>query len=112
MKKLQLLGGLTILSLTSCLELHAVAYFLVAEVPEQNVFHDSYVLPLIEPNHIAYARRLIREGWQGVMIPYFVEQIAEVSPSESLDSIEAAVREFVERLTGKQTIYQCFQLVE
>lgn len=55
---------------------------------------------------------LIREGWQGVMIPYFVEQIAAVARGESTESIEASVHEFVARLTGKQTIYQCFQLVE
>jgi hypothetical protein len=45
--------------------MQAVAYFLVAEIPEQNIFHDSYVVPLIRSNDIAYARRLIRDGWHG-----------------------------------------------
>ncbi|MGC8667362.1 MAG: HAD family hydrolase [Chthonomonadales bacterium] len=55
---------------------------------------------------------LIREGWQGVMIPYFVEELLKTPHHESKYQVEAAVREFVERLTGKQTIYQCIQLAE
>jgi phosphoglycolate phosphatase len=55
---------------------------------------------------------LIREGWQGVMIPYFVEELLKTPRCESQAEVEAVVREFVERLTGKQTIYQCFQLAE
>jgi phosphoglycolate phosphatase-like HAD superfamily hydrolase len=55
---------------------------------------------------------LIREGWQGVMIPYFVEEILAAPRAESPAQVETLVREFVERLTGKQTIYQCFQLAE
>lgn len=55
---------------------------------------------------------LIREGWQGVMIPYFVEEILKTPRHEAPEEVEAVVREFVERLTGKQTIYQCFQLAE
>lgn len=55
---------------------------------------------------------LIREGWQGVMIPYFVEELLKTPLHEPEEQVEAAVREFVERLTGKQTIYQCIQLAE
>ena len=55
---------------------------------------------------------LIREGWQGVMIPFFVEEIRRNSPLEPAESVECVVREFVEKLTGKQTIYQCFRLIE
>src|SRR5438477_9863053 len=55
---------------------------------------------------------LIREGWQGVMVPYFVEEIGKCPRAEPTPELETVVREFVERLTGKQTIYQCFQLVE
>jgi len=55
---------------------------------------------------------LIREGWQGVMVPYFVEEILRTPQHESPEEVEAVVRDFVERLTGKQTIYQCFQLAE
>jgi phosphoglycolate phosphatase-like HAD superfamily hydrolase len=55
---------------------------------------------------------LIREGWQGVMIPYFVEELLNAPNHESPEEVERVVRDFVERLTGKQTIYQCFQLAE
>lgn len=55
---------------------------------------------------------LIREGWQGVMIPYFVEELLATPNHEAPEEIERVVREFVERLTGKQTIYQCLQLAE
>jgi len=46
---------------------------------------------------------LLREGWQDVMIPYF----CEILPGE-----EALVTEFVDMLTGKQTIFQCMRLAE
>jgi phosphoglycolate phosphatase-like HAD superfamily hydrolase len=55
---------------------------------------------------------LIREGWQGVMIPYFVEVLLATPQHESPEEIENVVREFVTRLTGKQTIYQCFALAD
>jgi phosphoglycolate phosphatase-like HAD superfamily hydrolase len=53
---------------------------------------------------------LIREGWVDVMVPYFVEELARAPRCEA--GVDAVVREFVEKLTGKQTIYQCFQLQE
>jgi phosphoglycolate phosphatase-like HAD superfamily hydrolase len=55
---------------------------------------------------------LIREGWQDVMVPYFVEELRATPNCESLEEIDLVVREFVTRLTGKQTIYQCFQLCD
>jgi len=55
---------------------------------------------------------LIREGWQGVMIPYFVEELLQTPRHEDPDEVGRVVRDFVERLTGKQTIYQCIQLAE
>ncbi|MDR1962820.1 MAG: HAD family hydrolase [Planctomycetaceae bacterium] len=57
---------------------------------------------------------LIREGWQQVMIPLFIEVLAETSggKNETPKELEHAVREFVDLLTGKQTIYQCIQLAE
>ena len=55
---------------------------------------------------------LIREGWMDVMIPYFVEELSNTPEHEDQADLERVVRDFVERLTGKQTIYQCFQLVE
>jgi phosphoglycolate phosphatase-like HAD superfamily hydrolase len=57
---------------------------------------------------------LIREGWQQVMIPLFIEVLAETpgGKKEVPAELEHAVREFVDLLTGKQTIYQCIQLAE
>jgi len=55
---------------------------------------------------------LIREGWQGVMIPMMVELLMQTPEHEDEAAIEAVVKEFVTRLTGKQTIYQMIQLVE
>lgn len=55
---------------------------------------------------------LIREGWQQVMVPYFCEVISALGTGESTEAIKAEVTEFVDRLTGKQTIYQCIALDE
>lgn len=37
-------------------------YFLVGEYPQPGDHHDSYVLPLSDPNDIAHARALIAQG--------------------------------------------------
>lgn len=55
---------------------------------------------------------LIREGWQKIMIPYFCEVIASLGTGEDEKAVEEEVREFVDRLTGKQTIFQCIALDE
>lgn len=55
---------------------------------------------------------LIREGWQPIMYSYFTEVLQEASPEEPLESIASLVRDFVDHLTGKQTIYQCIRLAE
>ena len=55
---------------------------------------------------------LIREGWQQIMTPYFCECIASLGTGESPAAVEAEVREFIDRLTGKQTIFQCMALDE
>ena len=57
---------------------------------------------------------LIREGWQGIMIPYFTDELAKAPGAKDIPyaDIELKVREFVTLLTGKQTIYQCIQLAE
>ena len=53
---------------------------------------------------------LIREGWQAIMIPMMVEILAELRTGESEEELTGVVREFVARLTGKQTIYQMIEL--
>jgi len=55
---------------------------------------------------------LVREGWQGVMIPMMVEILAQTPQHEGENELRAIVTEFVERLTGEQTIYQMIQLTE
>ena len=57
---------------------------------------------------------LIREGWQSVMKSYFFEELKNtpLGKEEDDDSIRRCIDEFVDINTGKQTIYQCFPLVE
>ena len=55
---------------------------------------------------------LIREGWQEIMIPYFCEEFFASVPDrcESDEEVLSLVTDFVDELTGKQTIFQCMQL--
>lgn len=57
---------------------------------------------------------LIREGWQGVMISYFVQELLAQPDATKHDpaDIEHTVREFITLHTGKQTIYQCIALAQ
>ncbi|NWF83753.1 MAG: HAD family hydrolase [Bryobacteraceae bacterium] len=55
---------------------------------------------------------LIRSGWVDVMVPMMVEILASLKTGESDEHLTAVVKEFVGRLTGKQTIYQMFALCE
>jgi phosphoglycolate phosphatase-like HAD superfamily hydrolase len=52
---------------------------------------------------------LIRQGWQDVMVPMMVEALSQTPRAEPHDRIEQAVRRFVTRLTGEQTIYQMIE---
>lgn len=55
---------------------------------------------------------LIREGWQDIMIPYFCEEMfySIDNIKESPEEVKLLVTDFVDNLTGKQTIFQCMQL--
>ena len=56
---------------------------------------------------------LIRDGWQNVMVPMMVECLqTETDTTETQEALEALVVDFVDKLTGKQTIYQMIQLSE
>lgn len=55
---------------------------------------------------------LIREGWQGVMIPMMVEILLQTPQHEDEEELRRVVTDFVDRLTGKQTIYQMLRLCE
>jgi len=73
----------------------------------------------IERGHIRHALfdfdgtiSLIREGWQGVMIPMMVEVLLGTPDHEGEAQVTHVVTDFVTRLTGKQTIYQMIELAE
>jgi len=77
------------------------------------------IRPDIRAGHIQHALfdfdgtiSLIREGWQGIMIPMMVEVLLNTPDHEAPAEVERVVKEFVTRLTGKQTIYQMIQLCE
>ncbi len=57
---------------------------------------------------------LLREGWQKIMVPYFIDELEKAPGAKELsaDEISYKVRNFVTILTGKQTIYQCIRLAE
>lgn len=55
---------------------------------------------------------LIREGWQQIMKPYFGEVLKGTPNVGKTGEIESCVNDFVDYLTGKQTIYQCIRLAE
>ena len=55
---------------------------------------------------------LIREGWQGIMIPMMIEILMDTPNHESLSEVQQLVRTYVANTTGKQTIYQMIRLAE
>ena len=55
---------------------------------------------------------LLRDGWQDHMVPLMIETLESCPRHESRRELEAIVIEFVDRLTGKQTIYQMIRLAE
>ena len=55
---------------------------------------------------------LVREGWVDVMVPMMVEILQQAPVAESADELAVVCREFVDELTGKQTIYQMMRLAE
>lgn len=55
---------------------------------------------------------LIRQGWREIMIPMMVEELESLETDESSEDLQTIIEEFVDRLTGKQTIYQMIQLCD
>jgi phosphoglycolate phosphatase-like HAD superfamily hydrolase len=55
---------------------------------------------------------LIRSGWVDIMVPMMVEVLADLKTGESEAELTEIVREYVGRLTGKDTIYQMIELTE
>lgn len=54
----------------------------------------------------------IRDGWQDFMVPMMLEVLLECATGESEEALQALIIDYVERLTGKQTIYQMIRLAE
>jgi phosphoglycolate phosphatase len=54
----------------------------------------------------------IRSGWVEIMVPMMVEVLVDLKTGESEESLTELVREFVGRLTGKDTIYQMIELAD
>jgi len=81
--------------------------------------HIEIINPAIERGKVRFALfdfdgtlSLIREGWQDVMVPMMVDILAETPQAEPREGLTGVVRDYVDRLTGKQTIYQMIQLAE
>ena len=55
---------------------------------------------------------LIREGWQGVMIPMMLQELLSAPEHESEEELRHIVKNYVDELTGKQTMYQMLRFVE
>ncbi|MBI4586695.1 MAG: haloacid dehalogenase-like hydrolase [Planctomycetes bacterium] len=55
---------------------------------------------------------MIRDGWQDAMVPMMVEVLKPCSKNEPVEALKALVIDFVDHLTGKQTIYQMIRLAE
>lgn len=53
---------------------------------------------------------LLREGWQPIMYDYFREELLKCPEAPEAAEAERIVKDFVDMLTGKQTIFQCIQL--
>jgi phosphoglycolate phosphatase-like HAD superfamily hydrolase len=55
---------------------------------------------------------LIRSGWVDVMVPMMVEILLDLKTGETEAELDAIVREYVGRLTGRQTIYQMIEFAD
>lgn len=55
---------------------------------------------------------VIRSGWVEVMVPMMVEILLDLKTGETETQLTEIVREFVGRLTGKQTMYQMIELAD
>ncbi len=79
-------------------------------------------IEIIEPPETGHVRHalldfdgtlsMVRDGWQDVMVPLMVDVLRECGTGESDEELEALAVDFVDHLTGKQTIYQMIRLAE
>jgi phosphoglycolate phosphatase-like HAD superfamily hydrolase len=52
---------------------------------------------------------LLRSGWSGVMEAMMLAELTRTGSGESVETLRAIVRDYIERLTGKPTIYQMIE---
>ncbi len=68
------------------------------------------------PQHVLFdfdgTLSLVREGWPEIMVPMMVEVLSETRTTETPEELHELAYGFVMELTGKQTIYQMFRLVD
>lgn len=76
-------------------------------------------LKRLPPNRIRHALfdfdgtlSLLRGGWQEVMTRQFVTVLGSAETAETPEQLGRICREFITRLTGRQTIYQMLRLEE
>tara|TARA_A100001037_G_scaffold305850_1_gene347692 strand:- start:321 stop:1148 length:828 start_codon:yes stop_codon:yes gene_type:complete len=75
--------------------------------------------PILRPQAFRFAifdfdgtLSLIREGWREIMIPMMVSILRELDTSDSEANLTDLVADFVDDLTGQQTIFQMIRLCE
>ena len=54
----------------------------------------------------------IRDGWQDFMVPMMLEVLSSCRTGETEEELLALIKDYVDHLTGKQTIYQMIRLAE
>ena len=54
----------------------------------------------------------MRDGWQDFMVPLMVEVLEACPRHESREELQDLITDFVDHLTGKQTMYQMIRLAE
>ena len=80
--------------------------------PERLAYTVPYALSDGEAALYKAVTAYVRDGWQDFMVPMLVRALEECPRRESREELEALVIDFVDHLTGKQTIYQMLRLNE
>jgi len=79
------------------------------------------VIEIVQPGASAAAAKVVlfdfdgtlslfRSGWVDVMVPMMVDELAALDTGESPAELTVLVRDYVDRLNGRQTIYQMIEL--
>lgn len=79
------------------------------EIVRTDVAHGQYRFAIFDFDGTL---SLIREGWREIMIPTMVEVLSALGTGESEADLTRLVADFVDELTGQQTIFQMIRLCE